>query len=365
MKVILELGHPADVHVFKYVNRELLKKGHTILAAVREKGGIVSTLCQFYNFKYEVFGNSKQGLIKKVASIFSKEINLLKLASKFKPDVFLSGALGYCGPVSRVLRKSYITYDDTEPVRAQAIQHYLFIPYPNVILTPEKYYIDLGRRHLRIKFFKETAYLHPNWFKPDSSVLEQLGVSKDEKYVILRLSSFDASHDVGITGFSLDQKRLLVKRLEEHGRVFISSEGALPNDLKNREFSAPPEKLHDALFYATMVVAETGTITTESAILGTPVVHSSTRVKYGGFSNLDELEHDYGLIYNIADSGKAIEKALELIQTPSLKQTWQTKREKLFRDKIDFTSFLIWFIENYPESKTTIKENPNYQEKFK
>jgi len=33
--------------------------------------------------------------------------------------------------------------------------------------------------------------------------------------------------------------------------------------------------------------------------------------------------------------------------------------------KIDPTAFMVWFIENYPESFRIMKEDPGYQERFK
>lgn len=32
---------------------------------------------------------------------------------------------------------------------------------------------------------------------------------------------------------------------------------------------------------------------------------------------------------------------------------------------IDYVAFLTWFIENYPESQKIMKENPDYQWRFK
>ena len=36
----------------------------------------------------------------------------------------------------------------------------------------------------------------------------------------------------------------------------------------------------------------------------------------------------------------------------------------MLAEKIDVTSFLVWFTENYPKSKQTMKINPEYQLKF-
>ena len=57
-----------------------------------------------------------------------------------------------------------------------------------------------------------------------------LKINQNEDYVLLRFNAFDAVHDLGISGFSIDQKRLLVNELSKHARVFISSELKLPDD---------------------------------------------------------------------------------------------------------------------------------------
>lgn len=48
-----------------------------------------------------------------------------------------------------------------------------------------------------------------------------------------------------------------------------------------------------------------------------------------------------------------------------LKKEWQSRRQKMLSEKIDYAPFLTWFIENYPESRETMKENPDYQWRFK
>lgn len=37
----------------------------------------------------------------------------------------------------------------------------------------------------------------------------------------------------------------------------------------------------------------------------------------------------------------------------------------MLNDKIDVTAFLIWFIENFPESKDLMTENPDFQLQFR
>jgi len=37
----------------------------------------------------------------------------------------------------------------------------------------------------------------------------------------------------------------------------------------------------------------------------------------------------------------------------------------MLNDKIDVTGFMVWFVENYPESKRIMLANPDYQFRFK
>lgn len=360
MKVLFEVGHPAHVHLFKYTIRNLEKKGYRIKICVREREGIVGRLLESYGFEYERLQRNVPGLLGKAVTMFKNDYKLITISNIFNPDIFVSITSPYSAQVSKLKGKPFIAFTDSEPTKLILS---LTLPFTDTVITPISFKKDFGKKHIRIKGYKELAYLHPNWFKPNLDILDILGISKDEKYVILRFGAFDASHDIGVRGFSLDDKRRLVKELEKCARVFISSETKLPEDLEKYAMKIPPDKMHDALYYASLLVGDTGTMTTEAGILGTPAIINHP--KSLEMSNFIELEKKYGLIFNIRDSEMAIKKAVDLIQQPYLKQEWQKKRERLLKDKIDVTAFMTWFIENYPESFEIMKENPNYQERFK
>lgn len=362
MRIIFDLGHPAHVHLFKYTIRNLKEHGHDIKICVRERENIVGKLLESYNFEYENIEANIPGLMNKAVAMVKNDYKLMKIAKKFKPDIFVSITSPYSAQVSTLMGKPFIAFTDSEPTRLILS---LTLPFTNTVITPIGFNKDLGEKHVRIKGFKELAYLHPNWFKPDPNILNILKVSKDEKYAILRFNAFDSSHDIGVKGFSLDDKRKLVNELKEHATVFISSELKLPNDLEKYAIDIPPHKMHDALYYACLLVGDTQTLTTESACLGTPAIRCNSFVGTNDMSNFAELEEDYGLIYNYSDSKEAIEKSIELINQKGIKQKWQDRRTTLIKNKIDVASFFTWFIENYPESFRIMNENPDYQEKFK
>jgi hypothetical protein len=76
---------------------------------------------------------------------------------------------------------------------------------------------------------------------------------------------------------------------------------------------------------------------------------------YHEFGNFRELESDYGLMFCFNSSASAIEKAVELIQQPNLKQDWSKKKEKLLLHKIDLAGFIAGLIIKWPESFYELK----------
>ena len=209
------------------------------------------------------------------------------------------------------------------------------------------------------------AYLHPNRFTPDPEVLKDAGVEMGEPYFILRFNAFKAHHDVGVVGLTIENKRRLVQYLSSKGKVFITTERNIDDEFKPYQLTVSPEKAHSLMYYATMFVGDSQTMTSEAAVLGTPAIRCNTFV--GRIHYLEEEEHKYGLTYGFRpeQSEAMFQKIEELLAMPDLKTEWQRRRQVLLADKIDYSAFLTWFIENYPESQTIMRENPDYQWRFK
>jgi predicted glycosyltransferase len=56
------------------------------------------------------------------------------------------------------------------------------------------------------------------------------------------------------------------------GQVFITSEGWLDDGLAKYEINVSPEKMHDLLYYADLLIGDSQTMTTEAGVLGTPAM---------------------------------------------------------------------------------------------
>jgi len=342
MNILLFCNTPAQVHEFKNVVRTLEQHGHRIMLLARDYECTLALL-DACGLGYRVYGKVGKGGRRRALELIPYVFRAHRLARKFRPDLIVGTGIieAYA---SLLFRKPCIAFTDTE---TPGLEHFLLKPFVRAIYTPACFRKDLGRKHIRYNGFKELAYLHPAYFQPDPSIYDLLGLSRDEPYVILRLNPLDAFHDIGIKGFSTDDKVKLVRALEPYARVFISSEAEPQHGLEKNVMAIPPHRIHDAEYYAHLLVTDAGTMLTESAVLGTPGIHCSGYVARRSLGNLVELEEKYGLTFNYSDPDEAIAKAVELIRQPDLKQQWQEKRQALLADKIDVLGFLVDTIERH------------------
>ena len=226
------------------------------------------------------------------------------------------------------------------------------LPFTDVILTPSCFKRDLGSKQVKFNSYYELAYLHPSYFKPNPAVLEELGMDKDNKYILLRFSSLTSHHDIGVRGFNFKTRMEMhefIKKIEKYGQVFLTSEIKLDSELEKYKISVSLKNFHSLISFAAMYIGDGASMAAEAAILGVPSVYvSTTRRGY-----LDELEERYDLAYTIKNREQALKKGVGLLEDENIK--WQKKRETLLSEKIDTTKFMVEFIENYPESFRNLK----------
>lgn len=354
MKLIIDIGHPAHVHLFKNFALRMQEKEHQVLFTAREKD-ITTRILEHYRFNYVSLGKPYKNITGKIRGLFKFNRQLLKISRSYKPDMFLSHGSMYAAQISFLLGKPHISMEDTgnkEQIR-------LYKPFTRAILTSDSFKKNLGNKQLNYKGYHELAYLHPNFFTPDTSVRKKLGLKRSEPYVIFRFVTWGASHDIGHKGISVENKIRAVHMFSKYARVFISSEAELPPQLEPYRFKIGPEYMHDALAFASLLYGESGTMASESAMLGVPSIYLDNTGRF----YTKELEDKYGLVFNFSESlpdqEKAMQKGLELLKTPNIKEEWQKRRDRMLKDKIDVTAFMVWFVENYPVSFKVMKDNEN------
>jgi predicted glycosyltransferase len=357
MKILVDIGHPAHVHYFKNFIKKMKDKGLEFIITARDKE-MTHYLLNKYNIDFFSRGKGGNTSLRKILYIIKADILIFLKALKFKPDLFISFSSIYAAHAAFLYRKPHIVMDDTEH---STKEQKLYLPFSKLVLNPATFRKDLGPKQIKMQTFFELTYLHPKYFSPDPSIKKELGLQKDEKYIVLRFISWGAAHDKKQSGLSMEDKRKTIEKLSTFGKIFISSEAELPEEFKSYQLKVAPERIHHVLYYASLFFGESGTMSTEAAILGTPTVRVSTLAKTLG--NFQELQNKYKLLY-FYDSGKeGLNKALELINNNN-KSLWLRRKDIFIQNNVDITTFLVWLIENYPASMTTIKKDPSFQDKF-
>lgn len=355
MRILIDIGHPGHVHLFRPFTEEMMKKGHVVFFTCRQKEFEIELLKAFA-FDYKCFGRHYKSFSGKIWGLVKFNIQMIFIAVKFKPDIFLSHGSIYAAQVAWILRKPHISFEDTgnrEQVR-------LYMPFTKYVLTSDNFRFDYGVKQIRYKSHHELAYLLPKYYSPNYDFKRKINVSDNDKYVILRFVSWNASHDSRQSGLKKDTKIKLVKILSKKYKVFISSEDTLPKEYNKFKVKFLPEVMHDALYFADLFIGEGTTMAMEAAILGT----KSFYVNSLQYSNVADMEN-YGLLKSFTNDDNLIDDVIKFIQNPGDDNTLKNRRDKMLEDKIDLTAFLVWFIENYPDSVKIMKSNPDYQYRFK
>jgi len=358
MNILIDIGHPGHVHYFKNTIKHLTDNKHKVFIVARDRK-VVIELLQRMKLPYFNRGKGKDSKLGKLFYMLVADVKILKIALKFKPDLFLSFSSPYAAQVSYMLNKPHIALTDTE--HEDNVLSKFTYPFSDSILTGESYQNNLGEKHIRFNSIIEGLYLHEDYFKPSNNIKEDLQLKEEDEYVIIRFVSWTAHHDVGHSGLDNQTKRELIEALKIKYKILISSENELPEEFMQYQINIPAEKMHDVLASASIFIGESATMASESAMLGTPAVYINSLPLMGYL----ELEQKAGLLAHFESSEGVVRHVKELIKDSNLKASSKEKSKLMQKDFINPTKFLIWFIENYPKSKAIMKENPEYQLKFK
>ncbi len=349
MKIGIFENTPAQFHFYKNIISKLENRGHEVYVVGRDYGE-TKNLIEESGSQCFYYTNCPSSKIGKVIDL---PLSVLKASKWLKENQIeiLSGFGTYDAFCSALIGVPDLVFNDSEPrinVMAYRIQFRTMMQFLDKIITPDCFSGNLGHKHVKVNSIKELSYLSSKYYSPDRSILDIIDVSPDEDYAILRFNAFDALHDSGIGGFSIKDKVKLVQQLEKHCKVFISNEGKKVPGLEKFALNIPKSRIHDAIYYSKLVVGDTQTITTESALLGTPAIRCNSFVGMKDMGVFRMLENKYNAIYNYSNPNDAISKSISLIQDPKIKIINKNIRNKINEDMIDIADYMTSFIENYP-----------------
>lgn len=351
LRIMIDMGHPAHVHLFKNAIWKLQKKGHQVLVTARDKE-VTIDLLKLYNIENTVVGKIGSSRLDLIREWIIRDYEILKIAKKFNPDILMGMSNPCASHIAWILGKKSILMDDTEHA---SFLHKVAYPFADVICTPNCFKKDLGQKQVRYNGCHELAYLHPNYFSPDPTVLNELGVNEQDNIFLVRFAAFNASQDTKSHKFKAEFVMPLIKKLEKKGKIIISSEIKLDPYLTKYQYSLSPDKYHSVLYYSKMYIGEGSTSAEEAALLGVPALHFE-RLNINGnpcgitpyIGIIDLLQNKYGLLYSYYDESELLSKVDELLlDINDTKKQWEEKRETFLEDMDDVTGFIVNMVENH------------------
>ena len=268
MKVLIDIGHPAHVHFFKFIIRDLKKNHHQVIVTSRKKT-ITEKLLEEENIPYISLGGYKSNLDKiiKTIPIIIKLIFILKHYKFGKEDYIMGISLVQAGIASKFVKSTCIGFTDTDFAPEQ---FYISSFFSNFIFTPEWFPLKVyGAKHIKYKGCQEYTYLNTKYFKPNADIIRKYGINR-KKYIVVRLINWDATHDINKRGISDINKFLNI--LSEKYEILITSEFPILNKWKEKVYTGKLGDFHDFLFFSAGYIGEAFTTAHEALILGKPSV---------------------------------------------------------------------------------------------
>ena len=348
MNILIDIGHPAHVHLFRNFHHEMTMRGHDLHVTVKNLPS-ARRLLDLYGIPYEVTGNKGGSITGKALRQASFSLSLARIAHSKRIDFGIGSSLSIAH-ASRLTRMRSLVFDDDDDSVQPLMVRYGH-PFADAVISPSA--LRGARASSKAVFYPgyhELAYLHPNRFVPDQGVLKEAGVNGGDRYFVMRFNAFRAHHDKGVKGLSAEQKMALVRQLQKHGRVFITTEADIEKELSDYQLRVRPDMVHSLLSQATMFIGDSQTMTSEAAVLGVPALRCNTLVR--SISYLNEEEEKYGLTYGFSpeDFNELQNKIESLLGKQDLALEWKRKRDIMLGDMIDVTSFMVWLVENFPPS---------------
>lgn len=183
MRILLDVHHPADINFFRNAVRILESEyGCEFTFIVKPRGGLISIFeREMGGAPYVTVGKHRGSLYGKVLSV--AEYCAYSLTHARTRDFDIATAFNGVGTcyVTGLLRKPSVIFDDDVEYKLQFNSYRSFA---TRIVLPDTVPAQ-GRNVVKYRGFKELAYLHPAYFRPDVRALDEYGVMP-LRYVFIR-----------------------------------------------------------------------------------------------------------------------------------------------------------------------------------
>lgn len=280
MNVWIDILHTPQFNFYFQFIKKLNQEGkHNIYVTVLNRGKLPTIakkeLKDFSCVQISVLGRHRMS---KMSAII--EANLLRLPVVFfwtlfkKIDISFSNGC-HNAIIGRILRFPSYTFEDDIQTADYKLMSF-FSTQNHSLLGVQNNEIKLHRRDKFLPVLKEWAYLAPEYFMPDVSVLEEYAV-KPKEYLFLREVSVGTLNYTGQAyGAILNIKDLI----PQDKKVLFSLEDKSKRNLYPSNWillQEPIKDIHSLIYYSAGLISSGDSMAREAALLGVPAYYLGIR----------------------------------------------------------------------------------------
>lgn len=326
-------AHPSQFWMMKALY-DNAPAGVDIQWYIRDKD-VTKSLLNSFKLPYTLVSKAQTGIIGNAFEFTENIFKFLWISKKDNVDLWLS-KYGSVNISSWLLKIKNISFNDDD---ADIVPLIAYTSYPfasKILCTNWTRMKGFEKNAIHYNSFHELFYLHPNRFKADlNSALINLNMPNYKPYIIIRLSSLEAHHDINAKGICNDLLLKIINKFKGSYEIFISSEKKLSPLFKNFSLNIDPVFIHNIIAHASFVLADSQTMIAEAGVLGIPNLRISTFKDKIGY--LNELEQR-GLCASLTPSSKLIIPAVESLLSQSTEELLK-RRSDLIKSTDDPINF--------------------------
>lgn len=314
-KVWIEILTPKQVMFFGRLKQELEKRGYETVVTSRDYSE-VNKIRKDSGLDAEVIGeHGGKTLSGKLSAAVERMKKLQKFAKREKPDLSIYLSSPDAARVSFGLGIKSISVNDIPEAEAQSR---LTVPISSKVVSPAcipvQEFIDYGAKEENIVQYDAldpVAWI--NDFKPDESVLSELGIKSSKKLVTFRTNETKASYLKGKEGENFlvpvvkglsdatEAEIVVLSRYSQHSEL----KKVLPPEIKVTNYVNKPQSL---LYYSDVFIGAGGTMSLEAALLGTPTLSCRQIDTY-----YEKYAKEKGLLEHVPRGGE-LEKMKDMLE---------------------------------------------------
>jgi predicted glycosyltransferase len=337
MKVIMDILTPKQFMFIPKIAESLEKRGHTV-QMVSRRYREVSQLVERMGLKVDIVGEHGGGALRdKLLASAERIRGLVPILDEAESDVAVSFSSPELARTSFGLGVPHISINDSPHAVAVAK---LSLPLSRKLLTPKiipksawaGYGIDEDRI---VRYNALDPWVWLKDFEPDEAALVELGLSRDDPIVTVRVPEMHAAYLLGssssgfssIVEFVKNLKKLrdelqivVVPRYREQVEALLRLAGG---GIRVCEEVVDGPSL---TYYSDVFIGAGGTMSAEAALLGTPAYSSYPGEPY----IIESYLVDKGLLIRETDYGKITRGVLEILDDPVEARELQSSKAQEF-----------------------------------